>query len=375
MATFNFSVIHLGNIGDLDPLDGDAVAENQSALLGTYYDAADPAAGHIASLTANDANLDGLVDSNDLLSPESVSFDIGGGSVATQYDGLFNVDVTVSFPASTGQPDYTGLGGIIQTATGDLFFVMIDDGEGFGSNPYDDFPIESIQINGIYGFGVQQMATVSDTQSFVPCFAAGTQIQTPRGPVAVETLQVGDQVVTMDNGVQMVRWTGQRHVSADQLTLKQRGRPLRIKAGALGPGVPAQDLVVSPQHRFLLASKITERVTDTPEVLVAAAKLAGQPGIDRVFGSRWGVQYHHFACDRHEVIWANGAPAETFLIGPELHKAVGKGVGRLLDSFLPDMALARSGPRIPVRPILERQAVLRPLLERHLRHAKPLFNF
>ncbi|WP_299727585.1 Hint domain-containing protein [uncultured Tateyamaria sp.] len=374
MTTFNLSVIHLGNVGDLDPVDGNATAENQSELLGTYYSAADPASDHIASISADDANEDGLINTNDRPDAEDVTFDIGGGPVATQYDSLFNANVTVTFPPGTGQPDYNGLGGIIQTETGDLFFVMIDDGEGFGSNPFDDFPIESITVNSISAFGSQQMAGVSDSQSFVPCFTTGTRILTPRGPVAVEALRVGDQVVTMDNGVQVIRWTGTRRICADQLALRPRARPIRIKAGALGPGYPASDLVVSPQHRFLLASKITARVADAPQVLVAAAKLEGLPGIRRCEAARSGVQYHHFACEGHEVVWANGAPAETFLVGPELDKAMRADCYGPLASIWPDLALSQAGPRVPARRILDRGRVLRPLLDRHLRHAKPLFS-
>ena len=282
--------------------------------------------------------------------------------------------MTVTFPAESGQADYTGLGGIIQTETGDLFFVMVDDDEGFGSNPYDDFPIESIQVTNVSAFGTQQFAAASDTQSFVPCFAVGTQIETPSGPVPVETLHVLDRVVTMDNGVQPIRWVGRRELSPCQLAQRLQKCPVMVKEGALGPGIPARDLVVSPQHRFLLASKITARATKAPEILVAAAKLVGQPGIRRVEGAGTGVQYVHFACDNHEVVWANSAPTETFLVGSELDKAIGDDACRPLDRFSPATALARAGPRIPVRPIVERGRVLRSLLERHVRNAKPLFH-
>lgn len=99
MATYNFSVIHLGQIGDLDPTDGNSSAENQSALLGTYFSAEDPAADHIASLIANDADNNGLINTNDRASPDDVVFDTGDGPVATRYGALFNANVTVTFPA------------------------------------------------------------------------------------------------------------------------------------------------------------------------------------------------------------------------------------------------------------------------------------
>lgn len=212
MAQFVLNVIHLGNIEELDTTDGNSVAENQDALLGTYYDASDAAANHIIDVTASDANSDNLINSNDTSTPDTITYDLGSGTVTTQNDALFNVNVTVTFPAGSGQPPYTGLGGIMQTETGDLFFVMIDDGEGYGSNPYDDFPIESIQINSISAFGDQSMGRVSDDQTFVPCFTAGTRLETARGLLQVERLRIGDRVQTLDNGLQPVTWVGHRCV-------------------------------------------------------------------------------------------------------------------------------------------------------------------
>lgn len=143
MAVYNLSVIHLGNLADLDPVDCNESAENQPALLDTYYGAADPAAGHITTLTVYDDNDDQRITSNDRSDTEAIVFDLGSGPQTTVYDALFNVRATVSFGPGSGQPDDTGLAGNVQTATGDVFLVMVDDGEGWGSNPYDDFPIES----------------------------------------------------------------------------------------------------------------------------------------------------------------------------------------------------------------------------------------
>lgn len=145
---------------ELDTTDGNGVAENQAALLGTYFDATDPASHHIATIVAQDVNNDDRITSNDGATPEPVTFDIGSGPVATQYDALFNVNATVTFDPRSGEPDYNGLGGVIQTETGDLFFVMIDDDAGLGANSFDDFPILSISINSISVFGTQGGAAV-----------------------------------------------------------------------------------------------------------------------------------------------------------------------------------------------------------------------
>lgn len=374
MAVYNLSVIHLGNLADLDPVDCNESAENQPALLDTYYGAADPAAGHITTLTVYDDNDDQRITSNDRSDTEAIVFDLGSGPQTTVYDALFNVRATVSFGPGSGQPYDTGLAGNVQTATGDVFLVMVDDGEGWGSNPHDDFPIDSIQINSISAFGVQQMATASDTQSFVPCFGAGTLVETSRGACPVETLRVDDMVQTLDNGLQPIRWVGRRLVSAARLKARPRLLPVLIMPGGLGDNRPQSALMVSPQHRLLLASRIMERVAGTREILAPARKLVGMPGIRRVGGSASGVQYHNFACDRHDVVLAHGLPSETFLVGPCVERAMDNVAKGGMARFDPAQALLRAGPVTPARPLFERRASLGNLLERHRRHRRPLLS-
>jgi hypothetical protein len=133
------------------------------------------------------------------------------------------------------------------------------------------------------------------------CFANGTRIATPRGERPVEDIRPGDRVMTRDNGPQPVRWAGRRTVGTSEQIANHRLRPVRIRAGALGPGVPVRDLRVSRQHRVWAKGR-----------LIAAVKLMGRPGIDR--DDRCvPVSYHHLLCDAHEILFANGAPAESLL--------------------------------------------------------------
>jgi hypothetical protein len=355
-------------MAELDTIDGDGVAENQSALLGSYYSANDPASGHITTITAQDANDDSKVNSNDTGAAESVSYDLGSGLVVTQYDALFNVDVTVNFDASTGEPPYNGLGGIIQTETGDLFFVMIDDDAGLGVNSFDNVAIDSITINSISVFGSQQSPTVSDTESFVPCFATGTRIRTRQGFVTVEKISVGDQVETFDNGYQTVNWVGRRFLSARQLAKHPKLRAVHIPAGALGERQPTRDLMVSPQHRLVLKSKIAQRMTGQTEILVATEKLVGFAGIQQV-NCGLGVQYHHFACASHQVIWANGALAETLFLGPQVEKGLSPAAREELEMVMPcAFAPKATGPNEPARPIIHRRSLLQKILTRHIKN-------
>ena len=76
----------------------------------------------------------------------------------------------------------------------------------------------------------------------VVCFTAGTLIGTLLGPVRVEDLKAGDDVLTLDTGTQKIRWIGSTHRDSIDLAVDPKLRPVRISAGALGEGLPAQDL-------------------------------------------------------------------------------------------------------------------------------------
>ena len=155
----------------------------------------------------------------------------------------------------------------------------------------------------------------------VVCFCAGTHIDTSEGPKAIEDLSVGDRVKTKDHGYQAVRWSGSQNVRFNDRETNARLRPVRITAGVLGHGFPIRDLLVSRQHRMLVSSKISERMFQTPDVLIPAIKLTKLPGI---FVDQDVVQvgYFHLLFDRHEIIFAEGAPSESLFTGPEALKSV-----------------------------------------------------
>lgn len=144
-----------------------------------------------------------------------------------------------------------------------------------------------------------------DYSSLVVCFTAGTDILTDKGPRAIETLRVGDRVATRDNGYQPLRWIGAKTVLA-------RGKlaPVRIAADRLGN---TRDLLVSPNHRMLVEAASADLLFAEHEVLVSAKHLCTNPGITRVYGG--AVTYTHMLFERHEIVFANGAPSESFFPG------------------------------------------------------------
>lgn len=145
----------------------------------------------------------------------------------------------------------------------------------------------------------------------VICFAAGTRLSTPRGPCTVESLRPGDRLLTRDNGAQRVLWTGSTRLGPARLQLIPDLRPIRIRAAALGTDLPDDTLVVSPNHRVLLRGPSARALFGTDEVLVAAGDMVNDASILRLCPPR-GLTYHHVLLERHEVVWANSLPTETF---------------------------------------------------------------
>lgn len=203
----------------------------------------------------------------------------------------------------------------------------------------------------------------------VPCFTTGTLIRTDRGDVPVQELAVGDLVLTRDRGAQPIRWVGSRVLSATDLSMSERLRPIRIRAGALGEKLPTSDLIVSPQHRVLIRSKIAQRMFDAPEVLVAAKQLLEIDGID-IAEDLIEVEYFHFLFDQHEVVISNGAETESLYTGREALRSVGPAAREEILSLFPELK-DEAFVSVAARPLLSgRQG--RKLAARHAQHQKAL---
>ncbi|WP_255440507.1 Hint domain-containing protein [Paracoccus sp. MC1854] len=207
----------------------------------------------------------------------------------------------------------------------------------------------------------------------VTCFATGTLIETAEGPRPVHRLRVGDLIRTRDHGLQPLRWLGGRRLSAASLVANPGLNPIRIAAGALGPGMPLRDLIVSPQHRILVRSTIAERMTGSTEVLIAAVHLVGHPGIDCV-PAQDGIGYWHLMFDRHEIVFAEGAEAESLYLGPMAVASMTDAALRELRALFPDLVAPRHDDPPPMaRPVMRGKPVAR-LIERQVRNFKPLVS-
>ena len=180
--------------------------------------------------------------------------------------------------------------------------------------------------------------TYSEIEEVVICFTPGTTIATRRGEIPVQQIKVGDLVVTRDNGMQPVRWVGRRNLGRDNLLRTPGFNPVRIKAGAFGEGVPQRDMMVSPNHRMLVASETAEVMFSEREVLVAAKHLVGLDGVDTVTPDK--VSYIHMLFDNHEVVFADGTWAESFQPGAHSMAGIQSEQRSEILSLFPELELA-----------------------------------
>ncbi|WP_062763238.1 Hint domain-containing protein [Falsirhodobacter sp. alg1] len=206
----------------------------------------------------------------------------------------------------------------------------------------------------------------------VVCFARGTMIETISGQVAIEDLEAGDLVRTMDRGFRPISWIGGRKMDSIDLLQHPRLLPIRIVAGALGAGLPKADLVVSPQHRILVRSAIAERMFGEREVLVAANKLLTVDGIDIVEDAT-EVEYFHMLFDQHEIVFSNGAASESLFTGPEAMKAVSPEARQEILTLFPEI-MEPEFTSEPARFIPEKGKFMKKLAQRHHDNRKALFE-
>ena len=141
--------------------------------------------------------------------------------------------------------------------------------------------------------------TTSGALAGVPCFLPGTLISTPSGQTKVERLSVGDLVRTASGQVRPIVWIGTGRALATR-GRRNAATPVIVRKGALGANVPHADLRVTKGHSFYLDG-----------VLIPVEFLVNHRSIlwdDRA----QEVSIYHIELETHDVLLANGAPAESY---------------------------------------------------------------
>ncbi|GKY88173.1 hypothetical protein STA1M1_20420 [Sinisalibacter aestuarii] len=130
----------------------------------------------------------------------------------------------------------------------------------------------------------------------------GTRLASEFGWRPIEAIQVGDRVMTFDNGLQSVVAVtrGTHHAAAGDMPAF--AVPIHVPIGALGNEEP---LVLLPEQIVMIECDAAEDLTGDPFALVPAKALEGFRGIDRIRGLR-PVESMTLHFENDEVVFADG---------------------------------------------------------------------
>ena len=187
------------------------------------------------------------------------------------------------------------------------------------------------------------IVTFSEIENII-CFTPGARILTQWGERPVESLRLGDMVVTRDHGLQPIRWIGKRSVPG-----LGDFAPVSIASSVMGGQAP---LLVSPQHRLLFTGYQAELLFGESEVLIASKHMVN--GRDVTISPRDAVTYIHIMFDRHEIIYADGIGTESFYAGDMALGAIDAAAREELFAIFPELRTAPGHHRDTVRSCLRR---------------------
>lgn len=204
----------------------------------------------------------------------------------------------------------------------------------------------------------------------IPCLGTGTHVETADGAVLVEDLRAGMKLRTLDGSYAILRKVLSKKLSARKIEENPKLAPVRIMAGALGLGLPHRDLLVSRQHRMLVASPITKRMFAQDDVLVAAIHMTVLPGIFVETTAR-EITYFHLVFDAHCVIFAEGAPTESLYLGPQAKAALPRAALNELKALFPDLHTKAMPAPAAFIPKAKQQ---KQLLARHEKNARAVLS-
>jgi hypothetical protein len=184
-----------------------------------------------------------------------------------------------------------------QTLTGFSFVSSSTPAQISGNSVF--FPSTPVLTSFVYSQGPFSDGGVEFTVS-PACFLAGTRILTTRGEVAVEDLRRDDRIMTVSGEDRPLIWRGSRTIDCKQHKHPRNVWPVRIARDAIASGQPARDLFVSPDHAVFLDGML----------IPARCLVNGKTIVQVPMGH---VEYFHVELDRHDVLWAEGLPAESYL--------------------------------------------------------------
>jgi hypothetical protein len=216
--------------------------------------------------------------------------------------------------------------------------------------------VETLALSGAFATSDFVVSNVAgDMTQVVLCYLAGTMLLTPRGEVAIETLAIGDVLVTRFGGLRAIKWIGRQSFASRFLKTNRDMIPVRIAAGALGEDLPRRALWVSPGHSMLVGDVLVLARNLVNGVTVTQSEM---PDV---------VAYYQVEFETHDCVLAEGTWSESFGDGPDLRSQFQNAASfdALYPAYLMPEALALCAARperglaleMALRPVVARAAV------------------
>ena len=299
----DFEAFYLGRFGSLDVQENNLTAERAEMLVNeSFGSSAEPFSQSVLTVTPDDnGGYANVLDQSSRTSADFFSADIGLGPTQFRFDSAVSYEAT--FVMADGSVVTTTVV-VFQSTSGHTFMTP-----SLTEDPDDTIftqPILSVTIDSVVTATATGLATDRPDIDIPACFTPGTLIDTIRGRVAIEALDEGDLVWTLDHGYQPLRAMAETRVSATG-----DFAPILFEAGAVGND---EALLVSPQHRMFMTGWQAELYFGEAEVLIPAVGLVNGDTIRRQEGGH--VTYIHLLFDRHEIVRAGGALSESYFLSP-----------------------------------------------------------
>ncbi len=163
-----------------------------------------------------------------------------------------------------------------------------------------DAVLETLTLEGSYNqnqFTLTDPAVVDQITYNTACYARGTRILTQRGEIAIEALCIGDLAVTNSGALRPIVWLGHRRIDISRHPDPAAVQPVRVLAGAFGEALPRRDLWLSPGHNVAFE-----------DALMPISCLINGRSVAQI--KQASVEYWHVELDAHDIILAEGLPAE-----------------------------------------------------------------
>jgi hypothetical protein len=230
-------------------------------------------------------------------------YDQGGGHYNAAEGDQINLSSLLAPLLAKGDP----LGSLVRVVAepGGTFASLQIDPTGVPGHWIDLAHLDGIAVGETLAVIASQGSSTSFTVESVACYCRGTLIRTEIGDAPVESLAIGDRVMTASGALRPIKWIGRRSYGGRFVLGRKDILPVCFKAGSLSDNVPERDLWISPHHAMYFEHESGGVLIEAKD-LVNGISIIQADQIDQ-------VEYFHIELETHDVIVAEAALSETFV--------------------------------------------------------------